>query len=161
MFGTGPAAVSRAEDLAAFGARVTRGAVPNAALVAGAFLVVIERDVADADARAIVDAARAAHALVYAVDRPLLSDLALPAVLRRGLLSVAVSTSGTSPILAQRLRDELARVLPDGLAGLAERLAALRERLRGEPPDERVQRQRDAVAKLRLEGELKLPDLDD
>jgi len=41
------------------------------------------------------------------VDVPELCDFYYPAVARRGALQIAVSTSGQSPALAQRLRREL------------------------------------------------------
>ena len=126
--------------------------------LAGAFLAVIELDVSDEEARAVAEAARAHHALVYAVDRPALSDLALPAVARRGLLAVSVSTSGASPVLARRLAEELERVLPEKLAALTERLAALREKTRSLPREERAARVAEALAGLRLEGVLHLPE---
>lgn len=51
--------------------------------------------------------ARAVGVLVNAADDPAHCDFILPAVLRRGALSVAVSTDGVSPALARALRDEL------------------------------------------------------
>lgn len=51
--------------------------------------------------------ARAVGVLVNAADDPAHCDFILPAVLRRGALSVAVSTDGASPALARALRDEL------------------------------------------------------
>jgi siroheme synthase (precorrin-2 oxidase/ferrochelatase) len=47
-------------------------------------------------------------------------------VLRRGRLQVAVSTGGASPLLARRLRDELAGQVDDDYAALVDLLAELR-----------------------------------
>ena len=44
---------------------------------------------------------------VNVADSPEESDFIFPAVLQRGLLQIAVSTNGSSPALARRLRDEL------------------------------------------------------
>jgi len=77
---------------------------------------------------------------------------------RRGLLSVAVSTSGASPLLARRLREELEALLPLELADLTERVGALRESLRDLAREERVARLAEALAGLRIEGRLVLPD---
>lgn len=157
--GSGPAADARVASLTACGAAVRRleaGDVGDDTLT-GAFLVIIEHEVEDADARTVASAAHACHALVYAVDRTALSDLALPAVARRGLLSVAVSTSGASPVLARLLRDELEGVLPEELAALTERLGALRDELSALPREERAARLREALEGLHLEGRLTLP----
>jgi len=55
-------------------------------------------------------AARAVGVLVHVEDAPALSDAAAAAVLRRGDLTVAVSTGGASPALAVQLRDFLGDV---------------------------------------------------
>ncbi|MDQ3377593.1 MAG: bifunctional precorrin-2 dehydrogenase/sirohydrochlorin ferrochelatase [Actinomycetota bacterium] len=44
---------------------------------------------------------------VNVADRPAEGDFALPSVLRRGGLQVAVSTGGASPTLARRIRDAM------------------------------------------------------
>ncbi len=46
---------------------------------------------------------------VNVVDDPALCTVIAPAVVRRGLLTIAISTSGASPALAQRMRQELGR----------------------------------------------------
>ncbi|HVH69530.1 MAG TPA: bifunctional precorrin-2 dehydrogenase/sirohydrochlorin ferrochelatase [Candidatus Dormibacteraeota bacterium] len=51
--------------------------------------------------------ARARGVLCNVVDVPGLCDFYYPAVAQRGALQIAVSTSGQSPALAQRLRKEL------------------------------------------------------
>ncbi|HEY6944772.1 MAG TPA: bifunctional precorrin-2 dehydrogenase/sirohydrochlorin ferrochelatase [Candidatus Acidoferrum sp.] len=51
--------------------------------------------------------ARARGVLCNVVDVPELCDFYYPAVTQRGALQIAVSTSGQSPALAQRLRKEL------------------------------------------------------
>lgn len=52
-------------------------------------------------------AAGSRHVLCNAVDEPEHCDFYCPAVVRRGDLQIAISTSGHSPALAQRLRMEL------------------------------------------------------
>ena len=54
----------------------------------------------------------------------------LPAVARRGPLSVAVSTQGISPALASWLRDRFGGEIDDGVEELARLLAAARAELR-------------------------------
>jgi precorrin-2 dehydrogenase / sirohydrochlorin ferrochelatase len=73
--------------------------------------------------------AEAAGVWVNSADDPAHCSAILPAVLRRGMVSVAVSTSGSSPALASWIRDrlsaslgpeldELARILGEGRAAL-------------------------------------------
>jgi siroheme synthase-like protein len=63
-----------------------------------------------------------------AADQPVDCDFILPAIARSGRVTLAVSTDGASPALARELRNLLAELLTDDLAGLAEELAD--ERLR-------------------------------
>jgi precorrin-2 dehydrogenase len=74
--------------------------------------------------------ARRAGALVNAADDPERCDFFLPAIVRRGRLTVAVSTSGASPALASAVRDELEQVLPQSYAALLEVFAEVRARVR-------------------------------
>jgi siroheme synthase-like protein len=83
----------------------------------------------DAD-HEVATAATAAGIWVNAADRPGDCSFILPAVARNGPLSIAVSTDGTSPALAQRLRDEAAALLTDDVAALADRLAAQRDAIK-------------------------------
>lgn len=56
--------------------------------------------------------AAAAHLLINVADRPELCSFYLPSVLRRGKLSIAVSTEGSSPLTARKLRRELEERIP-------------------------------------------------
>ena len=93
--------------------------------LAGRFLVVAatadtavnRRVFADAEARAL---------LCNVVDVPELCSFILPALHRQDPITVAISTGGASPALAQRLRDEIARVVRPEHAVLAVRLRELR-----------------------------------
>jgi uroporphyrin-III C-methyltransferase/precorrin-2 dehydrogenase/sirohydrochlorin ferrochelatase len=71
----------------------------------GAFLVVAATD-DPARNQAIAADARARGALVLRADAPEDSDLAFPATLRRGALSVSFATDGLCPSLAARLKRE-------------------------------------------------------
>jgi len=64
-------------------------------------------------------------------------DFILPAVIRRGNITLAASTGGTSPALARRLREELEAYLTEDMPALAELLAEVRDdlRSRGIKPD--------------------------
>lgn len=68
---------------------------------------------------------------VNVVDDPKLCDFTVPAVLERGPLQVAVSTGGTSPLFAKRLRQELQKVIPPSTGKLLEKLGKIRRGARG------------------------------
>ena len=72
----------------------------------GMFLVVAATSSHSAN-RAIFAAARRRGVLCNAVDDPPNCDFYYPAVLRRGKLQIAISTGGSSPELASRLRKEM------------------------------------------------------
>lgn len=77
---------------------------------------------------AIAREARAAGVWLNAVDEPERCTFVMPAVLDRSPLVVAVSTSGASPALARRIRDDVAaRLGPEYDAAVAH-LAELRAR---------------------------------
>jgi ATP sulfurylase len=92
----------------------------------GAWLVVaaatreINRDVAAA--------AEERRVFVNAVDDPASASAYAGAVLRRGPVTVAVSTDGQAPALAGLLREALESVVPDDVAGWAETARAERSR---------------------------------
>ncbi len=77
----------------------------------GRFLVVAATSTGSLNRRVSRDA-EARSLLCNVADVPELCSFILPAVLRRDPISVAVSTGGASPALAQRIRDDI-----DGLIG--------------------------------------------
>lgn len=104
--------------------------------VRGFFLVVAATASASLN-HSVFLAARKRDLLCNAVDDPPNCDFYFPAVVRRGALQVAISTSGESPALAQRLRRELEENLEPSLGDSVRILGALRrEILAGYPPTE-------------------------
>jgi precorrin-2 dehydrogenase/sirohydrochlorin ferrochelatase len=91
----------------------------------GRLLVVAATSITSLNRRVYADA-EARSLLCNVVDVPELCSFILPAVLRRDPITVAVSTGGASPALAQRLRDDIADVVRPEHAELAERLRELR-----------------------------------
>lgn len=69
---------------------------------------------------------------VNAADDPARCDFILPSVLRRGDLTVAVSTGGTSPTLARTIREELELYFTDEYEMLVTLAAEVREELRAQ-----------------------------
>ena len=67
---------------------------------------------------------------VNAADDPKNCDFILPAVVRKGKITLAASTSGTSPALARRLREELDAYLTEDMPALADLLAEVRQEVR-------------------------------
>ncbi len=78
---------------------------------------------------AVAEEARDAGAWVNAVDRPELCSFLAPAVVARGDLVIAVSTSGGSPLLARRVRQQLERSIGPEYGRAVKLLGAVRRRL--------------------------------
>lgn len=108
----------------AAGERLVR-AWPGAAALRRTQLIFIA-DVPAPKRRLLAQAARRAGAILHVEDAPSLSDAQAPAVLRRGDLTLAVSTCGSAPGLAAELKDFLAGVIGPEWRGRLDRIAALR-----------------------------------
>ena len=67
---------------------------------------------------------------VNAADDPVNCDFILPSVVRKGKITLAASTAGTSPALARRLREELDAYLTEDMPALADLLAEVRQEIR-------------------------------
>ncbi|MGE3143711.1 MAG: siroheme synthase CysG [Hyphomonadaceae bacterium] len=125
VIGAGEAADAKARLFEGGPAELLRLAAPDAAALAGAALVfVAEAD--PAKRMAAVRAARAARAPLNVVDHPGLCDFYTPAIVDRGALVIAVSSSGAAPTLARDLRAKIEALVPAAF----ERLAAFAERIR-------------------------------
>ncbi len=123
----------------AAGARLVRR-LPTAPELAATRVVFIS-DKASPHCRDLATTARAAGALVHVEDAPQLSDIHAPAVLRRGELTIAVSTGGQSPALAGQVKRFLGALFGPEWQGRLDELAALRQGWReGGADPETVQR---------------------
>jgi precorrin-2 dehydrogenase/sirohydrochlorin ferrochelatase len=79
-----------------------------------------------------------APALVNVVDVPLLCNFIAPSVVKRGDLSIAISTGGTSPAFSKATRKELEKQYGNEFSGYlrfikkirAEAMASIMERMR-------------------------------
>jgi len=147
VVGGGPVALEKARGLLECGARVT---VVAPRIVPELHALDVERvargyRASDLDGRTLVVAATSTPAVnrrvfrdaearslpCNVVDVPELCSFILPAVLRRDPIAIAVSTGGASPALAQRIRDDIGRLVGDEHAELARRLRELRPWAKG------------------------------
>jgi siroheme synthase-like protein len=79
---------------------------------------------------AVFDEARARGIWVNCADDPSHCDFISPAVIRRGELSVALSTGGASPAAARAVREELESYLTEEFAQLVQSASEVRRELR-------------------------------
>lgn len=117
----------------------------------GVFLVVVATPSAELNDR-VARLARRRNVLVNVVDDPERCDFYYPALVRRGPLSIAISTEGQSPAFAGRLRRQLEQDLPPEIGRQVLRLGRERARLfsKSMDPDERRQ------LLIRLAGKISL-----
>jgi len=77
--------------------------------------------------------------LVNVADRPELCTFFLPSVLRRGDLSIAVSTDGCSPLTARLIRESLESHVDDAMGAFLEVLHSWRPQVQEKlPPEKRM-----------------------
>jgi len=106
------------------GTRLTRRS-PSMAELCGVQLLFIA-DLPEPHRNALAAAARGAGAIVHAEDAPALSDIHAPAVLRRGDLTIAISTNGAAPGLAAELKQFLAGIFGPAWRSRIDELRILR-----------------------------------
>ena len=94
----------------------------------GVFLVIAATSDPDLNHR-VSKKAQAAGLLVNVVDQPSACNFILPSVLRRGDLAVCVSTSGKSPALAKKIRQDLEERFGDEYESFLAIMGRLRERV--------------------------------
>ena len=148
VIGGGRVALGKVERLLPFGPRLTvtapailpeLEAVPGLTLRRRPFL----EDDLDGAALEVAAAGPATHRRAAAlcrerripvnvVDDREASTFLFPALLRRGELTVGVSTGGCSPTAAAELRDRFARCLPDGIEDILDYLGSVRPWVRSE-----------------------------
>lgn len=95
----------------------------------GAFLAIAATDSTRVN-RAVHREAEARHTLLNVVDVPHLCSFIAPSIIQRGAVTLAISTAGTSPALARKLREELPAVPQLAYADLAEVLSSVRLELK-------------------------------
>ena len=100
----------------------------------GCVLIVAATDDAAVN-RAVYDAAEKRNLPVNVVDCPELCRFIFPSIVDRSPVTVAVSTSGTSPVLARLLRAHLETMIPASYGRLATLLATFRDSAKAHFPE--------------------------
>ena len=131
-----PQATDALRSLAAEGKAEFRERAYEAGEAARYFLVIAATN-DEAANKMISEDARAAGRLVNVVDVPDLCGFYVPASVRRGELTKAISTGGAAPALAKKIRRDLEAAFPPSYAALLEKLREFREKLIQSEPDEK------------------------
>ena len=76
--------------------------------------------------RGVADDCRKRKIPVNVVDDQAYCDFIFPSIVKRGPLTIAISTSGTSPAYAMQLRRELDEMLPDEIEAILDRMGEIR-----------------------------------
>lgn len=97
----------------------------------GAFLAIAATDDREVNRR-IAEEASARRVLLNVVDDPELCMFTALALLKRGDLTVAISTNGKSPAMARKVREELEARFPENYGDLVTAAAEARDALREE-----------------------------
>ena len=108
--------------------------------LSGEFLVIAATDSAEVNTL-VASACRKKHVLVNVAAPPEESSFIVPSVVERGDLLIAISTSGASPALAKKIRQDIEQRYGTEYEIFLEKLSAIRKRVLEEVPDESKRRQ--------------------
>ena len=125
----------------------------------GIWLVINTVRTDDILSRDLYNLAKQKGFLLCSTDQPDCSTFTMPALVARGPLRIAISTSGVSPALAKRLREDLEPLFDERFEVFLEWLDAYRTHLMATEPhiEKRKQLLRDAVAKVKLHAKIEFP----
>ena len=125
----------------------------------GAFLVINTLRGDEEFSRGLYELATKERFLLCSLDRPDYSNAWLPALVSRGHLRCAVSTSGTAPALASRLRQDMEEIFDETFQSFLEWLASVRETVQESEADaeRRIKLLREAVSGFKLKGSIEYP----
>jgi precorrin-2 dehydrogenase/sirohydrochlorin ferrochelatase len=107
--------------------------------IIGAFLAIAATDSPDVNSAA-ARACKKNHVLVNVAVPPEESSFIVPSVIERGELLIAVSTSGASPALSKKIRQELEKRYGPEYELLLRHLTSIRKRVREKIADENERR---------------------
>jgi len=146
--------------LTASGKIVHRGRTFRTTYVQGGATLVINTLRHDPDlGRLLFDLVKTERFLVWSIDQPELSTVTMPALVRRGHLRVAISTSGAAPALAKALRQDLEIMFDEDFVDCLNWLASVREELRKGELSELKRREhlQQVLEGFRLTGKIDFP----
>jgi uroporphyrin-III C-methyltransferase/precorrin-2 dehydrogenase/sirohydrochlorin ferrochelatase len=147
-----PAATQAVREAAQGGAIVWEQRAFQTSDLAGAFLVVAATSSPEVQEEIFLQAQRTG-VLCNAVDEPERCDFYYPAVVRRGPLQIAISTSGRFPALAHRLREEMEERFGPEYGAWVEEIGRARSELLAADisPEQRARRLRELSSEEALE----------
>ena len=88
----------------------------------------------------IAEHAKSQNILVNVVDNPKVGTFIMPSVIDRAPVMIAISTGGTSPVLARLLRARLEAMIPASYGKLAEVIVRFRDKVKKQFPQIRERR---------------------
>lgn len=100
----------------------------------GAMLVIAATDDEEVN-KQVFAAAQASSTPVNVVDQPALCTFIMPSIVNRNPVLVAISTGGSSPVLARKLKEQLETLIPGRAGDLANLLKQYREQVKRDIPD--------------------------
>lgn len=110
-------------------------------------------------AKSLYELAQTERFLVWSIDQTEYSTIMMPALVARGPLRIAISTSGASPALARVLRQNLEGLFDEEFDQFLDWLGALREELKKTEVSDLRRRERlmEAVKGFQLSGHMQFP----
>ncbi|MCO7189793.1 siroheme synthase CysG [Pseudoalteromonas sp. XMcav2-N-2] len=93
-------------------------------------LVIAATDNDDVNAQ-VRDAADARNIFVNVVDDQPKCSFIFPSIVDRNPITIAISSAGTAPVLARRLREKLETLIPQHIGPLAELVGGFRDKVKG------------------------------
>lgn len=104
--------------------------------IKSAFIIIAATDSDEINRKISADAAMF-NKLINVIDDPSLCSFIVPSVVKRGLLTIAVSTGGASPALAKAIKKELAGLYGPEFSKLLRILSGIRSRAMKEISDKK------------------------
>lgn len=107
----------------------------------------------------LFELAKSERFLIWSIDQPELSTVVMPALVCRGHMRVAISTSGTSPAMAKAIRENLEILFDEEFVECLNWLAEVRDDVKKTELSETKRRERlqEMIEGFRLTGKIEYP----